>query len=223
MPPLADRENFEASIVAGLEPIFQAEFERAISSPGPSIAPYSEFQADLQQTMQGELFDVFKAAGTALMIGNAIVLSQGAFEETARRWSEGMSRELAAQVVESSQRMTADAFAIAKGDGEKLAQALALVYMADSRLAAIAATETTRAVSAGEQSVVFFFRHDDAPRLAPVWETEKDRRVCEICWPLDGHGRLVYGADFPLGPPAHPMCRCSLQWIAAVDIGRDAA
>lgn len=223
MPPLADRNNFEASIVAELSPIFMAEYERAISAPGASIVPYAQFQADLQRTMQSELLDVFEAAGSALMIGQALFMSQGAFEETGQQWSEAMSQNLASEVVATSQRMTAEAFQLARGDRQKLAEALALVYMADSRLQAIAVTETTRAVSAGEQSVVLFFRQDDRRRLEPIWRTEEDARVCPICAPFDGHGRLVYGPDAPLGPPMHPMCRCWLEWVEAIEVGRRAA
>lgn len=294
MPPLADRENFEASIIAGLAPIFADQYARAAAAAASSLGavPYAQFQMDLQAAMQSELAEVFAAAGSAIAVGYAVILSQGAFEQSGRQWAFGMARELAAQVIETSRRMTADAWELAKGDRQRLAEALALIYLAPSRLESIAITETTRAISSGERSAVLLFPQDasqsiggvsgagqpeavesvstmmpavaalalmpggvlsDAisplsplpgdrlsttegraqfpptvPRsrlglLVPVWRIE-DESACEkICQPLNGHGELVYGRDFPGGPPAHPRCRCFLVWQYAVDVGRDAA
>ncbi len=55
-------------------------------------------------------------------------------------------------------------------------------------------------------------------QIAAYWQTEKDEKVCPICSPL--HNQLeqpgVIGnwtELFPLGPPAHPRCRCFIVWI----------
>lgn len=221
MPDLADRAQFEASIVAELTPVFAAEYDRALDSPGASIVPYAQFQADLQRMMQSELLGVFQAAGVALSIGQALFMSAGAFEQTGRQWAATMSRELSAQVVETSRRMTADAFSLARGDRSRLADALKLVYLAPARLDTIAVTETTRAISAGEHAVVIPFNNDvrrsgrdDDPRLlVPIWRIDPRSNVCEICLSIDGHANEVWGHVYPGGPPGHVHCACYLDYV----------
>lgn len=46
--------------------------------------------------------------------------------------------------------------------------------------------------------------------LEPVelWITEADSTVCPICRPLSRRPAAEWERDFPLGPPAHPNCRC---------------
>lgn len=229
MPPLADRSNYEASIIAELAPIFQAQFDRAAVARNPSSVPYDRFQADLQQAMAGELFDVFGAAGAALAIGSLggslLFLNQGAFPNTARRWAADMSRELAAQIVDTSRRMTSEAFALTRQDRDGLERALSLIYLAPARLHAIAVTECTRAISAGEHAAVIPYNdrirregHDDDGRLLiPVWRIDPASNVCEYCLPLDGHSRDVWARRFPYGPPGHPQCACWIEWMRAAE------
>ncbi len=78
-----------------------------------------------------------------------------------------------------------------------------------ARADVIAATEVTRAVTAGETALVVAL---GIPATA-LWHTALDDRVCEVCEPLDGVGREVYGMVSPDGPPAHPNCRCFLDWM----------
>lgn len=229
MPSLADRSDFESSIVAELAPIFQDQYARAASAlasatntaPSLSTIPYAEFQSALERAMTNQLFSVFTAAGTALIIGNALAITAGSFETRARQWSEGYARELAAQIITTSQRMTGEVWSVARGDQRKIEQGLQMVYLSPARLNVIAATEVTRATSMAEHTVIFFFRHDERPRLVAVWRTQEDapgvpdERVCEFCAPFDRHGREVWGARYPFGPPAHANCRCFMTWVAA--------
>ena len=234
MPDLADRANFESSIVAELAPVFGAEYERAIASPGAAIVPYAQFQADLQRTMADELFEVFSAAGSALAIGSALFFTAGAFEQTGRQWSQQMATALARDVVDTSQRMTSEAFQLARGDKNKLADSLGLVYQSGARLQAIAVTETTRAISAGERAVVIPFnnsirregRDDDQRLLIPIWRIDPRSNVCPICLEVNGHSREVWEHVYPGGPPGHPHCACYLDWVSVeewIEMGGQAA
>lgn len=45
-----------------------------------------------------------------------------------------------------------------------------------------------------------------------IWQTERDSRVCKICAPLHGQDQDVWQDEFPFGPPAHPNCRCFLNY-----------
>jgi len=50
--------------------------------------------------------------------------------------------------------------------------------------------------------------------LQPVeafWITEPV--ACPICYPLHGTSRSTWSIKFADGPPAHPNCRCHLEWL----------
>lgn len=84
----------------------------------------------------------------------------------------------------------------------------------------IAETETQFAITAGEQA---FWNQAvsegavDAELVFKTWRTVLDSKVCHICEPL--HGQVVpFGETFftlvgaRIGPPAHPRCRCYIEW-----------
>lgn len=229
MPALADRDRFESAIVMALTPIFREQYERAINAPGPAQIPYAQFQADLTHAMDDQLFQVFTAAGYALIIGQALVVSPGAFEESARQWCQRVSGEMAENVVSTSQRMTGELANLSRNDPQRFREGLQVVYLSPARLNAIAITEVTRASSYAEHAVVFFFRQDKSLRLIPVWITVEvapgvpAASVCPICEPFDRHGPEVYGGEFPFGPPAHTGCRCHRDWWDAAEFSRRAA
>lgn len=76
-----------------------------------------------------------------------------------------------------------------------------------SRAEAIAVTETTAAQSAGGELGV---ADSVGTSVDDTWFTTDDNRVCPICGPLHGMQRGEWSGEFPSGPPAHPNCRC---WI----------
>lgn len=73
-----------------------------------------------------------------------------------------------------------------------------------------AVTETTRAASAGGEAAVF---NTGGVTSQDLWITEVDDRRCAICKPLHRKPRLEWSRFFPQGPPAHPRCRCFLQYV----------
>lgn len=81
-----------------------------------------------------------------------------------------------------------------------------------ARASTIAVTETTRAVTHAEHFAAATFQTPGQAVASPVWHTEEDERVCDICAPLDGLARDDYQHEFPFGPPAHANCRCWLDW-----------
>ena len=111
--------------------------------------------------------------------------------------------------------------------------------LTNGRASSVAATEVTRAISAGERAAREANARD-APRapdgppgppeptkelprslairdgLVSTWNTEEDERVCPICNPLDGLREEAWIREFPFGPPAHPQCRC---WLTYEDRG----
>lgn len=155
MPPLANRDRFEQEIVSDLEPVFSAQYDRAIASP--SDIPYRAFQRDLRRVMAADLVKVFRAAGFGLISQLGIVITAGAFQGDAENWASDAADELSASVVSTSRDMAASALQKANGKPQAIKEALALIYLSDARLNNIAITETTRAISAGEHAVVIPF------------------------------------------------------------------
>lgn len=51
--------------------------------------------------------------------------------------------------------------------------------------------------------------------LTALWITERDDRVCPICRPLNKRPARDWDTLFPQGPPAHPNCRCHLEYVPA--------
>ena len=73
-------------------------------------------------------------------------------------------------------------------------------------------TQTTVATSAGSE---FAATSAGLVDQRDIWRTEKDAKVCPICRPLDGTARTVWAQKFPSGPPAHPRCRCEIDYAMA--------
>jgi hypothetical protein len=76
------------------------------------------------------------------------------------------------------------------------------------RASAVGVTEVTNAISLGEEAAKDWIETTEGSKLIAIWNIDPRSNVCKICLPLDGKTSAVWGADFPLGPPAHPNCRC---------------
>lgn len=73
----------------------------------------------------------------------------------------------------------------------------------------IAVTTTTQVHSDGEIDASKDVESRTGKRLVATWFTEPG--ACPICRPLEGTIR-EWRTKFPSGPPAHPHCRCHLEW-----------
>lgn len=220
-----DRYQLEADFIADLRPVFEREYRRAILSP--TAIPFSLFIQELAGAAFRTLKRAFMASGVALAIGHSILFSSNVFDTQANQWAGAQALAIANKTAQTSRDLsTAAVYEVMRGSpanrDAKLALALAPIFMADSRIQNIAITETTRALSAGENAAVLYFptsgergERGEADRLVAIWQTRDDQRVCSICWPFDGRGVEVWGRQFPDGPPAHPRCRCERRWITA--------
>ena len=82
-----------------------------------------------------------------------------------------------------------------------------------SRGETVAITETTTAISLGERDVVDRME-ELGVEIDALWITKRDERVCPVCGPLHNQPISQWEDDFPVGPPAHPRCRCFLIYFA---------
>ena len=79
----------------------------------------------------------------------------------------------------------------------------------------IAITETTRAATEAERVVVDLIAQETGVGLIPIWQTENDKIVCDIC--DEKHNQPITDGEYP---PLHVRCRC---WVVYEFPKKDAA
>lgn len=195
MPALTDREQHEQAIAGDLAAVFAAQQAR-IERGGPDHG-WGQFRAELQHTLQRRIEPVVLSAagGMPSAVNSPSLLLIG----VSKTGSTLHSMQLADEITAKSRNR------LAAGQSPD-------VVFSPARASTIAATEVTRAVSHAEHFAAATFQTPGQAQLSPVWHTEEDDRVCDICAPLDGLKREDYADEFPFGPPAHGNCRCWLDW-----------
>ena len=91
-------------------------------------------------------------------------------------------------------------------------QELVDAILTSARWGRTAATTVTKAATAGSQYIASAWVTLNGLLVRTIWRTSADARVCPICAPLDGSPADVYSFVSPEGPPAHPNCRCWLDY-----------
>ena len=82
-------------------------------------------------------------------------------------------------------------------------------YVDSDRALMLAITELTRADSAATNAIQRYL-HQRGVRQVRYWNTNNDPHVCGICAAFAKQPESVWAHEFPLGPPAHDGCRCSI-------------
>lgn len=88
------------------------------------------------------------------------------------------------------------------------AETIAEQIFGKQRIETFIVTETTAAQSAGSEAAAAVLGRSDSD----LWNTENDGQECPICGELHKAPRYEWMRQFPLGPPAHPNCRCWIQY-----------
>lgn len=222
MPELANRSQYEDRIVRALRPVFRAirrDAEDSLRQVG-----WGQHVRTMADVVGPILAEVYAEAGQALhrwyvaaKADEALVsigLDRQRLELEADQWSRERASALASSVAANSQaeleKLAAKA-AVERADRKKVAAALVVLFSKE-RMLSIAITEVTRAVTAGEGGASLLFLDDGHQVMKAFWQTERDARVCRVCHPLDGQPPEVWRTIAPAGPPAHPHCRCSLNY-----------
>lgn len=206
MPDLANRRDREAELATAIVLVF-----RSADAANLGAFNWPEFRQSLQDAMQGPLANVFsQAAGGMPDMGAADI------DSAAAAWATGYAAVLAGQLADRTR------VELSAATTEESRLAAARMLFGSARAESIAITEVTRAISAGEQwaaeyamlaGAVVIGHALQAPE--PFWVTAEDDLVCEVCFPLNGQPRESYAGVSPDGPPAHPRCRCFLDWRQA--------
>jgi hypothetical protein len=204
MPDLANRQDHEEELAAAVLALFDDWRDRApqFSAMEGEFAGSQDVATALAETFA-------EAAGTfvAKRAADKAPEAESRLAQQAAEWAARRTRELAAEVV----RTTRDRIAVLPADDAEAEAALDSIFGAD-RAASIAITETTRAISAGEKAAAEWATAAILLLFDATWYTRADERVCDICGPLHGKPEAAWQAQFPGGPPAHPRCRCWVEW-----------
>jgi len=196
MPDLANRREHEAALAAALLNEFEA-FRRS-GQRNSASASWSALGVAIEEAARPLLSAIFQDAAAALAGEQGIDQAEGIAAQ-ADAWAATRATELSRQIVDTTIETIAGRESL---DG----------VLGSPRAEQIAITETTRAISAGEELIALILLQMMQTELVPIWHTERDERVCPICRPLHGTGKEVYGRISPSGPPAHPNCRCWLDY-----------
>lgn len=199
MPDLLGRAEHEQRM--------RAAIAAALAAWSESPRDYQRLRASLRDNTAGPLALVYLAAAD----GVGRQLRPESWSQPTAEANEWASRTAGAIAVSVASN-THDAIQRAEQAGGAEAVAAAIATLAsDERAYTIAITETTRGASVGELDEVRRYERATGRQVVTAWVTEKDSLVCPICKPLDGVWRDTWQQYFPLGPPAHPRCRCYLR------------
>lgn len=203
MPDLASRPQRESELAAAIWLILQDEAARLESG---SSGGWTGFEERLQAAMVKPLAATFEEAAVAIWLIlmddepiNADRLNV-ASQQWAQQWSASVATGMASNIAAEVQAARA-------GKSTATIDSILSRGRADS----VGVTETTRSISHGEQWTRRQIERAGQTMVA-YWVTEKDARVCPVCRPLDGKRQEFWEDEFPTGPPAHPRCRCYLQY-----------
>lgn len=241
MAEIPNRSQLEVIFAARFSELSSRHRQRLLElvgdPPNPTLVPESFWQ-QVQQETESELaailvilfaasFDYHTPAGAG---------SNGPFAAAA--YADRRSREIAGSYAQHSRdrwttftqgwrpdlgadggpaATTPDAGPSRPGGGEgrptgaarRAVEDAAASIFGPERAESVATTETTAAQSAGSESAA-----SSAGVLndRDIWWTEADGRVCRTCGPLHRTTRPTWSIEFPDGPPAHPNCRCWIEY-----------
>lgn len=162
-------------------------------------------QLDLQKAIGGHFERAFFDFGTG--VSGEIQFSTAALGPAAETWSKAYGGILAQSVANQVAALAASSESAARE---------ALKNLGDpDRWAALAATDVTRAATAGGELVAAVAAMQVGRSPEALWHTAGDSKVCPFCAPLDQQPRAVWSAIAPQGPPAHPNCRCFIDYFGS--------
>lgn len=208
---MPNRTQHESRLQAALAAILRQYGDMAVRNPGR--LPWAQFERELAAALVPELLATHAESAGAVAAGlKGFDLTDERATAAATKWAERYAAALAAEVVGNTRKRLKHARE--QEDAAQLAAVL-LILFGDERAATIGITETTRAVTAGEQFTVRRYERETGETLIAIWQTSERENVCPVCRPLNQKRPEYWQRFFPAGPPAHPRCQCGLEYRAA--------
>ena len=231
MPQFLDRDKYEADIQRELNRIHRqasrdlAQFfprdlfgelvydENTFLSAQPN---WNDFLDEIRKVYIRELKPIigFTLAESAerMELDLAFSVADSVVQDYADNWAQRWVNELATDLTQTTRqqvdRYIREYMADPSGGITSLTDRLAKI-VSPSRADMIASTEITRSAYEGEAFIVRQLQNEGV-KLEAVWFTALDERVCPVCAPRHN---VMKGKGWELPPPAHPRCRCWVNWI----------
>lgn len=211
---LPDRNARESS--------FAATLARSFSDYRHQIEPYLSRGEPVPDALYAEIEQDAKEKITAilLLLFTSSAMAHGAeasaVEAAGLAFAEQRAAEVSSQLVANTRARLSAPLGGSGGAGQLSAADIAaarsrqvVTALGPERASTIAVTETTVATSAGGERGV---EGTIGLREFDLWYTAADDRVCPRCGPLHATKRSQWSTQFPGGPPAHPRCRCRIEY-----------
>lgn len=207
MPDLATRSQHEVRIATAMFLLMGNWRNDILAGDRFNV---SRFADDMSDALFDPLAAVHRDASTNLATAQGVNLDRWNPDVRSDRWATRYGRQIGREVAASVR----DELAIARRLRDPLEQNAEIARIfGRTRAEAVGITETTRSISSGERDVLDEIERQTGETLLAYWQTEASG-VCKICRGLRNKSASVWRAIFPMGPPAHPWCRCWLEYRA---------
>lgn len=214
---LPNRDQLERELTRELGKIQSAHVARIIELMGnpPNMANipaeyWNTAGEELRKALSRFLNRVYLEQAQTFLTRTTIGVDWALINRDAAAWAARYTFDLVRGIEDTDRTLLQDAITRYFEDGQtrdELEQVLRERF-GDYRSEMIATTEITRAASNGEIGAARQVMEDNPSiEMIPIWQTNADELVCEVCGPLNG---MEQGDGWTEPPPAHPNCRC---WI----------
>lgn len=213
MPDITNRDDLEREYGRVLGRLLKKRGNQIFAALGDppnveNITPeiWEELGAEMAAGLLPLSERTFVQAATTLMAQAPMSVEWALVNQRAADWARGYLFDLVKGITETDrgalQSAISNYFEFGQTMGD-LTRKLEQIY-SPVRAEMIAVTEVTRAASEGEQAIAKELAQSGI-EMVPVWQTNNDELVCELCGPK--HGNVIDDGVFP---PEHPRCRC---WV----------
>lgn len=178
-------------------------------------ANWRDIESRFSGVIRPELEEAFIQAAVNYSDSIGFAVATDIVNDAARQWSQQYTFELVQGMTDRRRRALQNTFSQffdAPMNNRELRRILAREF-GPVRAEMISITEVTRAVAEGERVVTDDLARQGVQTVA-VWQTMADERVCPVCGPR--HGKRQ-GDGWQMLPPAHPRCRCFVNYEVVVD------
>jgi len=221
MPDIPNRDELERILARAVGKELASEFDDLLDAlgdpPDPANLPigfWDDKEKEMRAVIEPMLVSTYLASAEVLVAEITIGVEWGAVNEAAIEWVRNYTFDLVRGITDTTQGVLQKAVETYFRDGlskKELAQLLEPSF-GPVRAELIATTETTRASVEAERDLVRTIERDNENiKMIPIWQTANDERVCEICGPR--HGKPIEDGIYP---PAHPRCRCWVNYEPVV-------
>lgn len=226
MADLLTRDDWEAELARRFGSRMRANLRQLMAHLGdpPSMDDvpaefWTQMEADLASEFEPVFYDIAIESAEQMLGDTPLGVEWGLVNESAATFAREHTFNLVTQITDSQRRDTQEWISRFFSDGltmDELGRGLSRAY-GPVRAELIASTEVTRAAVEGEIGFMEELVRSGVP-VQRQWQTSMDESVCPVCAPLNEQvqswGMLFEHPDGRVfeKPPAHPRCRCWLNY-----------